>query len=717
MKESYLSKIALILGVEIDQVRAADRLLDEGGTVPFIARYRKEATGSLDEVAITEIRDLGVRFQALDERKKSIVGSLEERDLLDDELHRKILSADSMTLLEDIYLPYRPKRRTRATIAKEKGLEPLAELLFMQDPDISVDPAREAAGFINAENGVDSAEEALEGARDIIAEMISEERDARAGLRNLYMSRGLIVSSEVKSSGEGRDKYRDYFDWSEPVKSVPSHRILAMFRAEKEKHLKLSIAPPDGEALDFLLRRFVTSESRASRQVAMAVEDGFKRLLSVSIAAGVRKEMKERADREAIRVFSENLRELLLAPPLGRKIVLAVDPGFRTGCKIVCLGRQGELLHNDTIYPHSGRGKEEESKRKIIELCGRFEIEAVAIGNGTAGRETESFFRGIGLNSEIVIIVVNESGASIYSASKTAREEFPDHDITVRGSVSIGRRLMDPLAELVKIEPKSIGVGQYQHDVNQTSLKKGLDDVVISCVNNVGVDVNTASSQLLSYVSGLGPVLAGNVVKYREEHGPFESREQLTDVPRLGERAFLQAGGFLRVTGGKNVLDSSAVHPESYNIVYSMADGAGCSVEELIADSEKRTGIELEKYTSEKVGIPTLMDIMDELAKPGRDPREKFELFRFSEEVEKIEDVEKGMVLPGIVTNVTAFGAFVDIGVHQDGLVHISQLSDRFVKDPSEIVRVGNKVSVAVIDVDLQRKRISLSMKNLVIGE
>ncbi|MBN2184697.1 MAG: RNA-binding transcriptional accessory protein [Candidatus Krumholzibacteriota bacterium] len=717
MEESYLLKIASILGVDVSRVRAASRLLDEGGTVPFIARYRKEATGSLDEVAITDIRELGARFKALDERKRSILESLEERGLLDDELRGRVLSADNLTLLEDIYLPYRPKRRTRATIAREKGLEPLAELLFRQDPRLSVDPVKEAAGFINSEIGVDSAEDALEGARDIIAEMISEEKDARAALRDLYMSRGMIFSSEVKSSGEGREKYRDYFDWSEPVKSAPSHRILAIFRAEKEKHIRLSIAPPEGEAVDLLLKRFVTSESEASRQVAMAVEDGFKRLLSVSIAAGIRKEMKERADREAIRVFSENLRELLLAPPLGSRIVLAVDPGFRTGCKIVCLGRQGQLLHHDTIFPHSGRAKEEESKKKIIGLCGRFNIEAVAIGNGTASRETEAFFRGIGLSSEIDVIVVNESGASIYSASKAGREEFPDHDITVRGSVSIGRRLMDPLAELVKIDPKSIGVGQYQHDVNQASLKKGLDDVVISCVNSVGVDVNTASSHLLAYVSGLGPVLAGNLVKHREKNGPFRSRRQLTDVPRFGERAFLQAGGFLRVTGGDNILDSSAVHPESYEIVYSMADDVGCSVEELVADGQKRAEIELERYTSEKTGMPTLIDIMDELARPGRDPREKFELFRFSDEVGKIEDVEKGMILPGIVTNVTAFGAFVDIGVHQDGLVHISQLSDRFVKDPSEIVRVGKKVRVIVTDVDLQRKRISLSMKNLGSGK
>ncbi|MBN2070105.1 MAG: RNA-binding transcriptional accessory protein [Candidatus Krumholzibacteriota bacterium] len=716
MNELYLKKIASELEIDTGQVSAASRLLDEGGTVPFIARYRKEATGSLDEVAIAAIRDLEAEFKALDDRKASIVRSLEERGLLGEEIHEKIKSASSMTILEDIYLPFRPKRRTRATVAKEKGLEPLAMLLFRQDASDPVDPEKEAETFVDSEKGIGSAAEALEGARDIIAEMISEDADARAGLRNIYFSRGVISSSQAKSEGVEKEKYRDYFDWSEPVKNVPSHRVLAIFRGEKEKHLKVSIAPPGTEALDFLIRHFVTSGSPASRQVAIAVEDGLKRLLSVSIATGIRKELKERADREAIRVFSENLRELLLAPPLGRKRVLGVDPGFRTGCKLACLGKQGELLHYDTIYPHTGEGKREEAKTRTIDLCEKFKVEAVAIGNGTASRETESFFRGLGLGEKTVIVAVNESGASIYSASSAAREEFPDHDLTVRGAVSIGRRLMDPLAELVKIDPKSIGVGQYQHDVNQADLKKGLDDVVISCVNNVGVDVNTASRQLLSYVSGLGPVLADNIVKYRDLNGPFRSRDDLMAVPRFGSSAFLQAGGFLRINGGINLLDSSAVHPESYDIVYSMARGVGCTVEDLMADGEKRAGIVLEDYVTDQAGIPTLKDIIAELARPGRDPREKFEGFNFSSEVEKIEDVEKGMILPGIVTNVTAFGAFVDIGVHQDGLVHISQLSDRFVKDPLEVVQAGKKVEVTVLEVDLERKRISLSMKRSLAG-
>ena len=709
MNEAHIPKIAQELGLTPKQVQATADLLNEGATVPFIARYRKEATGSLDEVAITAIRDRLNQLMELDKRREAILKSLEERGQLTDELKEKILSAETMVVLEDIYLPYRPKRRTRATVAKEKGLEPLAQRLFSQE---EMDPLAEAATFVDSEKGVDSAEDALAGARDIIAEWINEDQTARARMRDFYSSKALFKSRAIPEKEAEGIKYKDYFDWEEPVKTAPSHRILAMRRGEKEDFLALRVLPPEDEALEILEGLFVKGEGPASQQVRMSVHDSYKRLLSPSMETEVRLATKKRADEEAIRVFVENLRQLLLAPPLGQKNVLAIDPGFRTGCKVVCLDRQGKLLHTETIYPLQSDKGAADAGSKILEMCERFHIEAIAVGNGTAGRETETFIRGLDLSKSIQVVMVNESGASVYSASEVAREEFPDQDVTVRGAVSIGRRLTDPLAELVKIDPKSIGVGQYQHDVDQGALKSSLDDVVVSCVNHVGVEVNTASKQLLTYVSGLGPQLAKGIVEYRNEHGPFRSREGLKQVPRLGPKAFEQAAGFLRIRDGENPLDRSAVHPESYAIVDAMARDLGYLVLDLMRDEKLRKRIDLRQYVSGKVGLPTLNDILSELSKPGRDPREQFETFRFAEGIEKIEDVKPGMKLPGIVTNITAFGVFVDIGVHQDGLVHISEVSNRFVKNPAEVVRVHQKVLVTVLDVDLGRRRISLSMKS-----
>ena len=714
MQDSHVAKIAVELSLAPGQVKAVAGLLDEGGTVPFIARYRKEATGTLDEVAITSIRDRLEQLAELDKRREAILKSLGERQLLTEELEAKVHAAETMAVLEDIYLPFRPKRRTRATIAKEKGLEPLAILLFAQDEN--TDPAAAAAGFVDAEKGVETAGDALAGARDIIAEWVNENQEARAKMRDFFAAKGVFKSKVIADKEAEGAKFRDYFEWEEPVSKAPSHRVLAMRRGENEKVLTLLIAPPEEEALSILESHFVKGEGLASEQVREAVHDSYKRLLCWSMETETRLETKKRADEAAIRVFADNLRQLLLAPPLGQKSVLALDPGFRTGCKVVCLDRQGKLLHNDTIYPHfseEGKVKAAETLRLLIE---RFKIEAIAVGNGTAGRETEAFVRALGL-PDIQIIMVNESGASVYSASPVAREEFPDQDVTVRGSVSIGRRLVDPLAELVKIDPKAIGVGQYQHDVDQGALKRSLDDVVSSCVNAVGVEVNTASPQLLTYVSGLGPQLAANIVAWRNEHGPFAARENLRKVPRLGPKAFEQAAGFLRIRNGANPLDASAVHPESYAVVEAMAKDLSCSVVELMKDESKRKVIDIAKYVTEKVGIPTLKDIMDELAKPGRDPREKFESVTFTDGIEKLEDLRPGMKLPGVVTNVTAFGAFVDIGVHQDGLVHISQLADRYVSDPNQVVKVAQRVEVTVLEVDLDRKRISLSMKQGATGE
>jgi uncharacterized protein len=708
MDERHISKIAGELGLNVPQVQATAGLLREGATIPFIARYRKEVTGSLDEVQITAIRDRVDQLAELDKRREAILKSLEERQLLTEELKGKILKAETLSVLEDIYLPFRPKRRTRATVAKERGLEPLAQILFAQEEK---DPLAEALPFVDPEKSVPSAEEALSGARDIIAEWISEDPSARAALRDLFTSRGVFRTKVITGKEAEGSKYRDYFGWEEPVPKAPSHRILAMRRGENEGILILRILPPEPEALAILERLFVKGKNACSIQVRLAMEDSYPRLLSSSMETEIRLETKKRADEEAIRVFADNLRQLLMAPPLGQKNVLAIDPGLRTGCKTVCLDRQGKLLHNETIFPLLSEKGREESAQRVLELLSKFQIEAVAVGNGTGGRETEAFIRSLPLPGAIPLVLVNESGASVYSASKVAREEFPDHDVTVRGAVSIGRRLMDPLAELVKIDPKSIGVGQYQHDVDQPALKRSLDDGVASCVNAVGVEANMASAQLLTYVSGLGPQLAANILAWRNENGPFASREALKKVPRLGPKAFEQAAGFLRIQGGKNPLDASAVHPESYPVVEAMAADLGCAVEDLMREEALRRKIDLSRYVTEKAGLPTLNDILKELAKPGRDPRQDFEVFRFAEGIDKIEDLREGMNLDGIVTNVTAFGAFVDIGVHQDGLVHVSQLSDRFVKEPHQVVKVQQKVRVTVLAVDLERKRISLSMK------
>jgi len=713
MNETHIERIAVELRLAPKQVKAVALLLEEGATIPFIARYRKEATNSLDEVAITAIRDRLEKLAELDSRRDVIFHSLEERGLLTEELKEKLNAAETMAFLEDLYLPFRPKRRTRATVAREKGLEPLAQRLFAQngiDP-VNRDPLGEAAAFINAEKGVHSAEEALAGARDIIAEWISEDATARAKIRDFFLQKALFRSKVIPEKEKEGIKYRDYYDWEEPVDVAPSHRILAMRRGEKEEVLTLRVVPPEQEAIAILETFFIKGNGPASEQVKQVLEDSYRRLLLPSMETEIRTFTKKRADEEAIRVFVENLRQLLLTPPLGQKNMLAIDPGFRTGCKVVCLDRQGKLLHTVTIFPHQSEKEATEAAGTLIELCDQFQVEAIAVGNGTAGRETEAFVKGLNLPKRIPVMMVNESGASVYSASEVAREEFPDHDVTVRGAVSIGRRLMDPLAELVKIDPKSIGVGQYQHDVDQHALKRSLDDVVMSCVSAVGVEVNTASKQLFTYVSGLGPQLAKAIVGYRNEHGPFGSREELRKVPRLGPKAFEQAAGFLRIRGAENPLDASAVHPESYPIVEAMARDLGCSVNNLMRSEDLRKHIDLKQYMTETVGLPTLNDILSELAKPGRDPREQFETFAFTEGVEKMEDVKPGMRLPGIVTNITAFGVFVDIGVHQDGLVHISELSNRFVKNPNEVVKVHQKVMVTVLHVEVERKRISLSMR------
>lgn len=710
----YAKKISEETGIKPESINATLALLEEGATVPFIARYRKEVTGTLDEVEITTIRDRALQLKELDDRKETVLKSMTSGGHLTPELEEKIKNSQTLAEVEDIYLPFKPKRKTKASVAREKGLQPLADAIMAQ---IGIDPNEKAKEFIVPDT-VPEAEDAIEGALHIIAETVSENAEARSDLRRLFLEKGTITSKVIPGKEEQGAKYRDYFDWTEPVETSPSHRILAMRRGEKEEVLSLTIAPPEDEALILLERRFVTGKGKDSELVKEAVQDGYKRLLSRSMETEIRLFTKEKADSEAIRVFAENLRQLLMASPLGQKKVLGIDPGYRTGCKVVCLDGQGKLLTNTTIYPHSSDYQRSQAANAVTALVSEFKIEAVAIGNGTAGRETEAFCKEI-LGTKIPVIMVNESGASIYSASDVAREEFPDHDITVRGSVSIARRLMDPLAELVKIDPKSIGVGQYQHDVDQTALKQSLDDVVISCVNKVGVEVNTASSQLLSYVSGLGPSLARNIVNFRNENGPFNNRESLKKVPRLGPKAFEQAAGFLRVRGGKNPLDESAVHPESYHIVNKMAEDLGCSVSELMKNDEMRGKIRISDYVTEKTGIPTLTDIMSELAKPGRDPRQGFETFSFSDDVHEISDLIPGMKLPGIVTNITAFGAFVDIGVHQDGLVHISELADQFVKNPADVVKVHQKVRVTVLEVDEKRKRISLSMKSSpeIIGE
>ncbi len=677
--------------------------------MPFLARYRKEATGSLDEVAITAIRDRMVKLEELDRRREAILKSLQERELLTHELKEKILAAEILTVLEDIYLPYRPKRRTRATIALEKGLEPLAKILFEQRVDM--DPRKEAAAYVDQEKGVESIEDALAGSRDIIAEWVNEDQEAREKMRALYAQKGVFRARVTPGKEEDGQKFRDYFDWEEPVRTAPSHRVLAMFRGEKGGILNLRLTPPDDEALALLEALFIKGECPASQEITEAVHDSYKRLLSRSMETEIRLEVKNRADTQAIKIFAENLRELLLAPPLGQKNVMAIDPGIRTGCKVACLDSQGKLLTTATIYPLKSENEKTAASTKLKELFDTFQVEAIAIGNGTGGRETESFVKSLQLPRNVSVLMVNESGASVYSASKVARAEFPRLDVSFRGAISIGRRLMDPLAELVKIDPKSIGVGQYQHDVNQQALKDSLDDVVISCVNAVGVEVNTASEQLLTYVSGLGPHLAKNIIDYRNEHGALTSRDELKKVLHLGPKAFEQAAGFLRIMNGKNPLDASAVHPESYHTVEAMASDLGCQVKDLLEDETLREKIDLHAYVTDRVAMPTLTDILAELAKPGRDPRKQFEGLDFTEGIENLEDLEPGMTLTGVVSNVTAFGAFVDIGVHQAGLVHVSQLANHFVKDPHKVVKVNQKVTVTVLEVDLERKRISLSMR------
>ena len=718
----HITHIAQESNLPVKGVMAVAQLLGEGATVPFIARYRKEATGELDEVQITTVRDRLEQLRELDARRASILKSLEENKHLTPELKVAVEAAATLTRLEDIYAPYRPKRRTRATIARERGLAPLAEFLLANQ---AILPGAEAAKYIDPAKEVPDAEAALAGACDIIAERVSDDATARAACRELFLKEAELVSDVIKGKEAEGSKFKDYFEWTEPLASAPSHRILAIRRGEKEGVLFFRLIVPEEKALIILEKLFITAEKPAtdrvredgSRNAAMyireAIADSWKRLLGPSLETEARVVSKKRADDEAIRVFAANIAELLMAPALGQKNTLAIDPGFRTGCKLVVLDAQGKLLEHDVIFPTTGsRVQIEEAGNRMRILCHKHKVQAIAIGNGTASRETETFVRTLGLPADAIPIVsVNESGASIYSASEVAREEFPDEDVTVRGSVSIGRRLQDPLAELVKLDPKSIGVGQYQHDVEQSALKRSLDDVVVSCVNRVGVELNTASKQLLSYVSGLNASIAGNIVAWRNEHGAFKSREDLKKVPRLGPKAFEQCAGFLRLRDGGHPLDASAVHPERYALVEQMALDAGVDVPTLMRDGEARARIVLKNYISESVGLPTLEDILKELEKPGRDPREKFEAFSFAEGVHDMKDLKEGQRLPGVITNVTAFGAFVDIGVHQDGLLHVSQMADHFVKDPAEVVKVGQKVSVVVTEVDIPRKRIGLSMR------
>lgn len=691
------------------KVESTLRLLDEGATIPFISRYRKEATGSLDEVQISEINTAFKKLTELEKRKESILKSIEEQGKLSDELRARIESCYNATELEDIYLPYKKKRKTKASVAREKGLEPLATVLFLQRND-QVESLAEQ--FITEE--VPDMEAALEGARDIMAEWINEDENARNKIRKVF-ERGSVIRSRVaRGKEEEGAKYRDYFDFEESLKKCPSHRLLAIRRGEEEGFLRVSIQPDEDEALDQLDRLFLKGDGPATEQVKLALEDSYKRLLSPGIETEFRNLSKDKADEEAILVFSRNLRELLLSAPLGQKSVLGIDPGFRTGCKVVCLDSSGNLLTHTAIYPHPPQNNVSEAAKTLLHLVRQHDCEAIAIGNGTASRETMDFCRSIDLPAHIDLYLVNESGASIYSASETAREEFPDHDVTVRGAVSIGRRLMDPLAELVKIDAKSIGVGQYQHDVNQSRLKESLDQVVGSCVNSVGININTASKHLLNYVSGLGPALAQNIVNYRAENGPFLSREALKKVPRMGDKAFEQSAGFLRIRNAGNPLDNTAVHPESYHIVQKMADDLDCTIEMLIRDRELRKSVDLKKYVTDTIGMPTLKDIMQELEKPGLDPRGSAKPIEFDKSIKTIEDLHSGMILPGIVNNITNFGAFVDIGIKESGLVHISQMADRYIKDPAEVVSLNQEVTVRVVEVDLQRKRIQLSMKDIV---
>ena len=711
MIESKLHlQIANLLNLNTKDVTATIDLIDEGATVPFISRYRKEATGSLDEVQVAKIRDEIERLRQLEDRREFILKSIDSQNKLTDELKKLIFEAETLSKLEDLYLPYKPKRRTKATIAKEKGLESLAHFILEQKNNFIFE---EAEKFISIEKGVQSVIEALEGARDIIAEIISENALVRESIRDLFKKTANIKSKVIKGKEDVGEKFNDYFQWEEKLMSCPSHRLLAMRRGEKEDILILDLVVDTDEALSLIEKKIITSRGEAANQLKESIIDGYKRLLNPSIEAEMRLHTKQIAEEKSILVFADNLRELLLASPLGEKAILGIDPGFRSGCKVVALNKQGKLLQEAVIYPHEPQKQKNEAEMIVLAFCQKHQIEAIAIGNGTASRETEQFIRNIDvLPKEISVIVVSEAGASVYSASDVAREEFSDYDLTVRGAVSIARRLADPLAELVKIDPKAIGVGQYQHDVDQTLLKNKLDEVVGSCVNAVGVELNTASKQLLSYVSGIGPNLAQNIVDYRNENGPFKSRKELLKVPRMGEKVFELAAGFLRVRDGIHPLDKSAVHPESYYIVETMAKDVNASIIDLIENKELRSKIKPANYVTELIGLPTLKDIIIELDKPGRDPRKSFEIFSFDESVHNINDLREGMRLPGIVTNVTNFGAFVDIGVHQDGLVHISQLAENFIDDPNKVVKVGQKVWVNVSEIDVKRKRIALSMKD-----
>lgn len=708
MIQHFHRMISAALGISEKQIVQTLELLNDGATIPFISRYRKEVTGGLDEVQIESIKTHYEKLNEIAKRKETILNTIQEQGKLTTELQKRIEETWDNTLLEDIYLPYKPKRKTRAEAARQKGLEPLATLLMLQrEPH----PEERAASYVKGD--VKNVEDALKGARDIIAEHVSEDERARNSVRNAFARQGTLTAKVVKDKEEEATKYRDYFDCSESLKRCSSHRLLAIRRAEAEGLLKVSISPDDEECVERLERQFVRSNNPCGQQVAEAVQDSYKRLLKPSIETEFATQSKERADEEAIKVFAENLRQLLLASPLGQKRVMGIDPGFRTGCKVVCLDAQGNLLHNENIYPHPPVSKQKEAFAKLQMMIESYKIDAVAIGNGTASRETEEFLKHQRFNRDIQIFIVSEQGASIYSASKIARDEFPDYDITVRGAVSIGRRLMDPLAELVKIDPKSIGVGQYQHDVDQTKLKKSLDQTVENCVNLVGVNLNTASSHLLTYISGLGPQLAQNIVNYRAENGAFTSRKELMKVPRMGAKAFEQCAGFLRIPQAKNPLDNTAVHPESYCIVEQMAKDLGCSVAELIASRELRLKINPERYLSPTVGMPTLKDILQELDKPGRDPRGPIKIFEFDKNVRTINDLREGMELPGIVGNITNFGAFVDIGIKENGLVHLSQLADRFISDPNEVVSIHQHIRVKVLSIDMDRKRIQLTMKGV----
>lgn len=705
MNEFLYQMVADNIGIPFKQVAATMGLLEGGATIPFISRYRKEMTGGLDEVQIEQIQSQHDKLQEMAKRKDTILKTIDAQGKLTDELQKRIEQTWDATELEDIYLPYKPKRRSRAETARQLGLEPLASILMMQrEPN----PETTAKRFVKGE--VKSVDDALKGARDIIAEQVSENEQSRNNVRNAFGRDAVLISKVVRTKEAEAAKYRDYFDWQEPLKRCSSHRLLAIRRGEAEGVLKVSITPNDEVCLERLERQYVRGRNESSKQIKMAVNDSYKRLLKPSIESEYANMSKEKADEEAIRVFAENLRQLLLASPLGQKRVMGIDPGFRTGCKVVCLDAQGNLLHNENIYPHPPVSKTKEAMSRLQKMLEAYRIEAIAIGDGTASRETESFVKSMRFHTDVQVFVVSEQGASIYSASKLARDEFPEYDVTVRGAVSIARRLMDPLAELVKIEPKSIGVGQYQHDVDQGKLKRSLDQTVINCVNLVGVNLNTASSHLLTYISGLGPQLAQNIVNYRTENGPFSSRKELMKVPRMGAKAFEQCAGFLRIPNAKNPLDNTAVHPESYGIVEKMASDLNCSINELISNKELRLRINLERYISEQVGMPTLRDILQELEKPGRDPRGKAKVFEFDPNVRTMDDLKVGMTLPGIIGNITNFGAFVNIGIKENGLIHLSQMSDRYITDPNEVVSIHQHVQVQVISIDAERKRIGLKL-------